>query len=207
MSKHAGMGGSLTITCFLKAMRWVAVRGQNGDLMPQRLQANSSINNQSLCTADSKVWVYEDNASLLFVGLRHEFEARRLITQDIFKQWPYVSETKIVLYWSLACYGFRLIDKIPRCSSIYGRCVTADPISFISHQPWMLSKVIMHHTRLCGGSVSAMFTCLSPEYPDRAQNRSCPDHHAESRDLGIPASALTPTDRSRICFSLSVSPD
>lgn len=55
----------LTITGFLEAMPWIAMRREDGNLVPTRLETNSSINDQSLGTANAEIWVEKDDALLL----------------------------------------------------------------------------------------------------------------------------------------------
>lgn len=46
-------------------MAWIAMRREDGDLVPTRLEANSSINYQSLSTSNAQIRVEEDDALLL----------------------------------------------------------------------------------------------------------------------------------------------
>lgn len=58
----------LTIARLVEAVPWVAVRGEDGNLVPTGLQAHSCVDDKTLCTADSQIWVQEDDVLRL---LRH----------------------------------------------------------------------------------------------------------------------------------------
>jgi hypothetical protein len=59
-----------TIPSFLKAVVWVAMRGENGHLVASLLQSDSGINDQSLCPSDAQVRVKEDYLPLLLTLVR-----------------------------------------------------------------------------------------------------------------------------------------
>ncbi len=59
-----------TIPSFLKAVLWVAMRGEKGHLVASLLQSDSGINDQSLCPSDAQVRVKEDYLPLLLTLAR-----------------------------------------------------------------------------------------------------------------------------------------
>jgi hypothetical protein len=55
-----------TIASFIKAVLRVAMRREYGDLVTTILQAYGCVDDQTLCSADSEIWMEENNILLLF---------------------------------------------------------------------------------------------------------------------------------------------
>ena len=63
--------GDGTITSFIKAMAWIAMRSEDGDLVAEILQAYCCIDDQTFSAANAKIWVEEDD--IIWSG-RHDRE-------------------------------------------------------------------------------------------------------------------------------------
>ena len=61
--------GSLTIARLVEAVIWVAIRGEDGDLVSAALQSHSSIDHKALGAANAEVWVKEHDVLSLSVHL------------------------------------------------------------------------------------------------------------------------------------------
>jgi hypothetical protein len=61
--------GSLTIARLVEAMIWVAIRGEDGDLVSAALQSDSGVNHKALGAANAEVWVKEHDVLSLSVHL------------------------------------------------------------------------------------------------------------------------------------------
>ena len=56
----------LTIASLVEAVLRVAVRCEDGDLVPAALQADSGVDDEALSAANTQIWVEEDDVLLLF---------------------------------------------------------------------------------------------------------------------------------------------
>ena len=63
--------GVCTIFDFIKAMTLVAVRGEDGNSMPELLQPDGSVDNKPLRTANAQVGVDEPDVEALFLFRCH----------------------------------------------------------------------------------------------------------------------------------------
>jgi hypothetical protein len=59
------VGWGLTIARFVEAMPWVAVRCEDGYLVPTLLQRDSGIDNKTLSAANAEVRMEEDGVLLV----------------------------------------------------------------------------------------------------------------------------------------------
>lgn len=50
-----------TIASFIKAMAWIAMRSEDGDLVAEILQAYCCVNDQTFSAANAKIWMEEDD--------------------------------------------------------------------------------------------------------------------------------------------------
>lgn len=56
-----------TISRFIEAMAWITMTGENRHFVPEVLKTDGPINNQTLSTTYTKIWMEKDNA----LGPRH----------------------------------------------------------------------------------------------------------------------------------------
>lgn len=54
-----------TVSCFVKAMLRIAMACEDDNLVAPVLQSHSSVDHQSLGTANAKIWMEKDNSLLL----------------------------------------------------------------------------------------------------------------------------------------------
>lgn len=63
--------GEHTISGLVEAVPWVTMAGVDNDLVASVLQADSCIDNQSLCATNSQIGMEKDNRLLIIVVLSH----------------------------------------------------------------------------------------------------------------------------------------
>lgn len=71
-----------TVSGLVKAVPWVAMAGEDDDLVASVLQADRCIDHQSLCTSNSQVGVEKDNGlfvALLLCHLANEMECQMFL--------------------------------------------------------------------------------------------------------------------------------
>jgi hypothetical protein len=69
----------LTIAGFVEAMSWVAVRCEDGDLVPARLQRNSRIDNKTFGAANAEIRMEEDGVLLLLCHVGRVQSLQRVV--------------------------------------------------------------------------------------------------------------------------------